>query len=94
MQEEVIEWGEVVDGGGNCHRRDARRMKKGSPRRSRRLCVKQRRGSCASSRLGVRIVEPRLFSRRDTEPAERNASLLPVFPGVLVGMIAFSFEAR
>ena len=86
-QEEYIDWGEVADARGTCHLRDTWRMKKCSTRRSRRLCVKQLRGSCASSRLGVRIVEPRLFSRRDAEPTERNASLVPVFPSVLVGRL-------
>ena len=64
------QWGDVAGDRGNRDPRDARRMKWGSPRRSRRLCVKQLRGSCASSRLGMRIVEPRLFSRRGTEIAE------------------------
>ncbi len=86
-QEEIIDWGEVAGVRRNRHPRDAHRMRRGSPRRSRRLGVKQPSGSCVSSRLGVRIVESRPFSRRGTEIAERNASPFLAFPGVRVGRL-------
>jgi hypothetical protein len=88
-----MQWGELVDGRGHRDPRDTRRMKRGSPRRSRRLCVKQLRGSCSSPRLGVRILGNQIFltPRHGARRAEPIA--VPRLPRRARREIAFSFEA-
>ncbi len=72
----------------------APRMKRGSPRRSRRLGVKQLHGSYPSSRLGVRIfgMQTILTPRHGARRAKRITA--PCLTRRACREIAFSFETR